>query len=415
MSKSERRARRRSPGEAAARRAAMHKSETGGTSVKVPEGYEFFSNKEGAPIKIDILPYVVGDGNPWAEKGDLYYERTYYVHKNVGPNSKTYVCPAKTAGKRCPICEWLTKASRDPAADEQLIKDLLPKERQLFWVVDRKDPERAPKLWDQSFHLFGRLLDARLSSAEEEDNWQDFANLKGGFSLKVTFEEKKIGRGTPFYIAQTIDFKNRADDYDESLADELPCLDDLLIVPEYDKLKKIFLQEEDASDIDEEDESEEAPAKPKRKAAPVEDDSDDDEEEEAPPPKRKRRPKPVEEDEEEEAPAPPKKVKVSHKEDADDDEEEAPAKSKRRPKPAPVEDDDEDLLDEEEEAPPPKKKKAAPVEEEDEEEAPAKPAKKAGGKNKCPAGGTFGEDCDTLDACPKCDLWNDCDDAKYSG
>lgn len=80
------------------------------------------------------------------------------------------------------------------------------------------------------------------------------------------------------------------------------------------------------------------------------------------------------------------------------DEEEAPRKSKKvvsKTKEA-VDEDDED---EEEEAPvPPKKVNETP--------------KSVKNSQKCPSGGVFGKDCDTLDECEECKLWEKCADAQ---
>ena len=78
---------------------------------------------------IDILPYEAGEGNPWAEPGNLHWERTYYVHKGIGANGDTIVCPRMTAKEeRCPICEARLKLMKEGDEDnEELIKDLSPK------------------------------------------------------------------------------------------------------------------------------------------------------------------------------------------------------------------------------------------------------------------------------------------------
>lgn len=381
------------------------------TYLKLPEGVQLFKPKTGT-MSIDILPYVAGKGNPWADQGVIHYERTYFRHDRIGANGDSYVCPLKTAKQRCPICEHRARLMKNNDGDEESeeeIKALAPRQRQLFNVIDLKAPDKGIQIWEFSYHSFGKVLDARIRSADEEDDWDIFFREEGGFYLRVGFGEESFG-GFNFNKAESIDFKPRKEDLDADITDETHCLDDLLQIVDYDKLKAIFLEtaDEKKSKKDDEDaeEEEEAPAPkkkrpaveeeeeedapPPRKKRPVEEEEDEapapkrkappveEEEEDTPPPKRKA--PPVEEEEEDEAPAPPKKKRPPVEE-----EEEEPAPPPKR-RPAPVE-------EEEEEEPAPVKKKKPAVEEEEEEE-PEPPKKK-----KAPV--TEDDDWDEFDAPPK--------------
>lgn len=335
------------------------------TYLKIPSGVKMFKPKEGV-MMLDILPFRAGEGNPCADEGLLHYERTYHLHARVGADGGSpYLCPRLTSKSPCPICEdrhrMLKKADPD---DEKLVKDLAPKERQLFNVINLKEPDKGIQLWDMSYHLFGKLLDARIRNSDEDEGWDQFAALEGGMTLKVGFKEKSFG-GRNFLEAETIDFKPRTEDYDEAMLDKAHCLDELLIEPEYEALKEAYLEAAKPSK-DEDDEDDEAPVKKKAKPAPV----DDEEEEE-------------EDDDEEEAPV-KKKSKVVDDEEDEDDEDDEPA-PKKKSKPAPADEDeeeeeeeDDDDEDEDDEEPAPKSKKAAPkkdwddFDEDDEDEKPAK-------------------------------------------
>ena len=150
----------RSTAEAAQRRAEQHKSGFSNTCFDLPSGTKTFSIKNDNGVRIDILPYEVGKGNPWADEGMLYYERTYWRHTRIGAEQNSYVCLAKTAGKKCPICDYITKLRKDPNADEDMIKALAPKERQLFNIIDVDNPDKGIQVWDISNFLFGVTLDA---------------------------------------------------------------------------------------------------------------------------------------------------------------------------------------------------------------------------------------------------------------
>ena len=292
-------------------RLAKHSTGFDRTSLKIPEGTNLFLPKKPGSYRLEILPYRVGKGNPVAEEGKLYYERTFFVHRGIGPNSDTYVCPAKTAKKQCPICEHRAKLAQDPDADEKLVKDLAPKERQLFLIYDHADADRGVQLWDVSFHIFGKHLDKKIQNADDDDRdaYENFADSEDGMTVKVGASEESYGAGKFLEFAD-IEFKPRKTQLDPELFDHGVCLDDCVKMLGYDELKKILLQTGDSESEDEEDDP-----KPKKKAAKPADDEDDE-----PAPKPKAKKPPVKEEDEDEEPAPKKKTKqIQDEDDADDD------------------------------------------------------------------------------------------------
>jgi hypothetical protein len=346
MAKKAKRKERRSAATAAKRRAESHKGGFENTILNVPDSKVMFAIKNDNTLKLDILPYEVGEGNPYADKGELHYERTFYIHRNVGPDNNSYVCPNRTAKLPCPICEYRAKLMKDPDADESIIKELAPKERQLFNVIDLKNKDKGIQIWEYSYYLFGKKLDDRIRISEEDDMYENFADLEGGMSLRIGMEEKSFGKSN-FYEANSIDFKPRKEDYDEDILDDVYNLDDLIKIPTYAELKKIFLQTEEGDDDEDEEEKPKKSSKKKvsekttKKAKPVEDDDDDDdwdddeEEEEKPAKKTKKKTPPVVEKEDDDD---------DWDDDEDEEEEEKPKKSSKK-KAKPVEDDDDDWDD----------------------------------------------------------------------
>jgi len=339
--------------------------------LKVPSGITLFKPKAGTFL-LDVLPYTAGAGNPWAEEGNLHWERTYYVHRGIGANNDAFLCPRMTVKARCPICEHRLHLMKEASGDEdkeQLVKDLAPKQRQLFNVINLKDPEAKVQLWDISYHLFGKVLDARLRNSDDDDEWGRFFFLEDGLTLKVGFAEKTYA-GKGYFETETIDFKKRSEQYDEEILEKVVNLDDILVLAKYEDLKATFLQvvedDEDAPPV-------------KKKSKPVVDDDDEDEEEAVPVVKKKSKPVVDDDDEDEED---------------EDEEEEAVPVVKKKSKPV-VDDDDED----EEEAVPVVKKKSKPVvdeDDEDEEEEEAVPVvkKKSGGDQFAKAEGDGWDDFD---------------------
>ena len=313
----------------ARKRAEQQKTGFESTYLKIPEGMQMFKPKAGTML-LDIIPFVAGKGNPWAEEGSIHWERTIWTHRGIGANSDTYICPRMTSKKRCPICEARAKLMKtaEDEEDEQMVKDLAPKQRQLFLLKNLKEPDKGIQLWDISYHLFGKVLDARLRNSDEDDNWDKFFFLEDGYTLRVGFAEESFG-GHAFFKAETIDFKPRKTPYEEDILDEVPSLDGMVSELEYDKLKKILLQVEADKEEEDDDEEEDEPkgkssaksSKSSRRSSDDEEDDEDDEDEDD------------EEDDDEEAKSSTKSPSRSrHSSDVDDEEEDDDEEDDEEPK-----------------------------------------------------------------------------------
>ncbi len=258
----------------ARRRIENHSSGFESTTYKVPSGMQLFKIDSSGTKRLDILPYTVGKGNPYADKGSDHYERTFFIHRGIGVNNTSYICPKRTASKKCPICEHRSQLRKeDDTGNEDMIKELVAKERQLWVLYDREDMDAGIQLWEYSHHLFGKMLDDMIRDADDDDDYEFFADLEDGFTLKVGFEEKSFAK-TKYYEARSIEFKARKNSYNEELLEKIPCLDDLLIMLPYDELRSIFLQ------IDSDEDEEDKPKKRKKKVEKeVEAEADHDEDE----------------------------------------------------------------------------------------------------------------------------------------
>lgn len=270
MSKRDRRERRRN---AARRRAEEHVSGFETTVLKMPENLSFFEMKEGVH-KVAVVPYEVGKGNPFADEGEEYFERTYYVYRRIGPEEKNYVAIGKTFGKPDPVQEYRQKESKDPNADPDQLKALNPKERQLFLLYDLENPDDGLKLWDVSYHLFGKLLDSRIKNSSEEDGWDLFwFPNEEGMDLKLTVEEVSTGR-YKYNEVTAIDFFPRRKPLPEKVVNHGVCLDDLLVELSYDRLKAVFYGADDEDAEPEKDNGQSASDQSDDKGSPEKDEPD---------------------------------------------------------------------------------------------------------------------------------------------
>ena len=376
---------------AAKRRAETHKTGFDNTAFEMPDDTKQFALKSDRAVRLDIIPYEVGEGNPYADPGELHYERTYFVHRAIGVDQTSFICLKKTNSEDCPICEFRAKLMKDPDADEALIKGLAPKERQLFNVINTKDKDKGVQVWDISFHLFGKRLDTEIKNSDEDDGYENFAELEGGFTLKCSVEEKSFGQ--TFYEVSSINFKPRNDDYDEDILEETTCLDDILIIKEYDELKEIFLQTVD----EDEDDPDDKKSKKSKKSKQAEKEKEENEEKEDDP-------NDPEWEEDDRVIIKVDGVKYHGKIGSIDEDDETVT----------VECDDgdevEDIAFDDLEAEPEKEKKSKKSKKKDKDEKKGKKERKKE-KEKCPGGGTFGRNTDELPDCTDCSKWNECDDA----
>lgn len=222
----------------------------GSNYLRLPEGVKMFIGKPGT-FRLDFMSFVAGKGNPRAEPGELYFERTFFVHQGIGPNQDWHLCAAGTFKQPCPVCEHRAKLSADPDADEALIKSLARKERQLWIVKDLGNDPDCVLIWEVSYHLFGKQLKDKINNSDEEDGYDFFADPVQGLTMRLALQQSDKGKWTE---VADIEFRTRRVQYDAEIVNEMPCLDDLLVATPYDKLKALFLQTEEAEKDDEDEE-----------------------------------------------------------------------------------------------------------------------------------------------------------------
>lgn len=217
------------------------------TTLRIPEGLGFYKLQEGV-VNIDIIPYRVktggrGDhavkgGNPHAEAGELYFQRTYHQYSHIGPGDHRFVAPGATFGDRDYIVEVRQALQRQPGHDPAEEKALAPKKRQLWLVYDHDEPEKGVQLWDFSFHQFGKLLRDRIISSDEASGWDMFWKTDTqGMTLRLTVKENK-----PYGLEViAIDFMPRKKPLPAEIVNHDYDLDAMPIRMSYEKLKAAYL------------------------------------------------------------------------------------------------------------------------------------------------------------------------------
>lgn len=249
--------------------------------LNLPKGIQMFKEEPGSKALLDILPYEVSskyhpdrdEEYGIAVEGSLWYKRPFWIHRNVGPENNTVVCPS-SIGKRCPICEYRAQRLKEGAAwDDEEIRALKTTMRNLYVVVPIDNPkyEEVPHIWDISQYLFQDKLNEEI---QENEEYETFPDLEEGYTLSIRFSEETFGKNKYADVSR-IDFKERSKPYPESILEKVPCLDDLLEIRSYKSLEALFLGADDA-EIEEVNEIKKEEVEDEE--VPFYDDDDDEEE-----------------------------------------------------------------------------------------------------------------------------------------
>ena len=338
--------------------------------LDLSKGAKIYNVESGSKTALlDFLPYVVTDKNHPCKNedgdaavGELFYRRPFKIHRNVGDDNETVVCP-KSVGLPCPICEHQKKRFAE-GADKEETKELYARPRSLYAVVplELEGIEEVPHVWDMSDKLFQETL---VAECEINPDYEVFPDLEEGLTAELSFKWTSFGKNSkPFPETRAIKFYDR-DPYDESILDEVPDLDNILKILSYTKIYNMFFgldEEEDGGALTPEDEIPEKTTRRRKSLTPVEPDTKEDASERIT----------------------PQRGSVSSGP-------EKPPTRRTRPSRTPVA---------EEKETPPVRRTRPPKEE------------KADAEEKCPHGLRFGIDAEDFDKCDTCEIWQECLDAK---
>lgn len=215
--------------------------------LAIPKGTPIYNEPPGETVMFDILPYIVTDENhpdrieeiDQAVVDSIWWKRPFKVHHSVGVNNETLVCPT-SIGLPCPECEYMQE-ELDAGAEYDDVREMKASKRTLYAVVpiEQRKYDEVLHVWDISDWCFFKLLDEELQIHEE---FEIFPDLENGYTLETRFTKKSFGNND-YAEAARIDFLERGDfQYDESMLDEVPDLDSLLIILSYDEFKAKFFE-----------------------------------------------------------------------------------------------------------------------------------------------------------------------------
>jgi hypothetical protein len=216
-----------------------------GTYLRLPDenqlGWklEFFKPVVDKNYQLIFLPWEAGPNNPAKAEGQVTTQLYLFAHRAIGPDNETYLCPRKTEGKPCPICEDF--ARRNTAREKwDTIKDLKPRNREVWLVHDINGDLNNVQVWEESTALFGDFLRGALGM---HPDYKNFANHDSGYVVSMRGREKRIETSSCAEFA-TVALHKRERAIPDAILDKAFQLrpEDWRHVPSFDDLERVYYQ-----------------------------------------------------------------------------------------------------------------------------------------------------------------------------
>lgn len=228
-------------------------TDAGITKLKIEADGEYY---------LDFLPWKISKSHPYyrelsaqfSPEEPMDWMLDVSVHEVVTPNGKQrFLCPKKTFNKNCPFCDeyWrIYNSNRDEGMgtkeayhkSKDVLVPLKTKERNLSFVYNRTD--NKVYLFDYSDFYFGEKLRKKLERTNGTDAQvilPDPSEL--GHTLHFFIAEgnmtDKQGNALPG-AAEDMEFIPRTEALPESLYNNLPALEEYLILHDEDTINSFL-------------------------------------------------------------------------------------------------------------------------------------------------------------------------------
>lgn len=207
---------------------------------------------------INILPWKITTKNhPEVvagnmQQGDYDYVLDVWVHRNVGPNQAECLCPKKTMGRPCPICDEgnrLWEAGEKDAARPYFAS------RKCVYIVQELDERlhasEDPKIFEVSHATFSRDLQDEATNCLRGKGVVNFANVdEDGRVVSFRVGEGKMGNGKTFKKATGFSFQERVEEIPDDILERLPSLDSMMVVKTPEELKALMFGDDSGAEDD---------------------------------------------------------------------------------------------------------------------------------------------------------------------
>lgn len=208
---------------------------------KIPKGIGFWKCSDEKHI-VDFIPFIAGPNMPkvsggGVKEGEFTWLVDLWVHWNVGVLEHPYVCPAKTNGEPCPICEYLQQ-NRDTLTKEEYDK-IRAKHRTIYliWCHDNStEEEKGVQLWEIAHYFMEYNL---KEIAERPRGGGTIPYFDPDTGKNVIFTRRGKGAGNTEFIGHRFDDRENPVIPDRILEQSFP-LDSVVKYTSHDKLYEAF-------------------------------------------------------------------------------------------------------------------------------------------------------------------------------
>lgn len=192
------------------------------------QGVNTWSPKKGDNL-IRILPPT------WPDAEHFGFD--VYCHYSIGPENRSFLSLNKMKGEDDPIWDEYTEAQKQ--GDEDYAKELRPKRRVGYWIIDRDDERKGPQLWLAPYQSIDRelskqIVDSRSGEVlliDHPEEGYDVEFEKTGEKERTRYEGVRVAR-------QSSELGRDADEWLEYI-EENP-IPDCLVYATYDEIANAF-------------------------------------------------------------------------------------------------------------------------------------------------------------------------------
>lgn len=215
--------------------------------------------KLGEPGKyhdLNILPWRVATRNhPEVvagnmQVGDFDYVLDVWVHRSVGPNQVDCICPKKTLGRACPICDEGNRLWEE--CEKDAARPFFASRKCVYLVQELDERLHADgdvKVFETSHATFSRDLQDEATNCLRGNGVVNFASPDSdGRVVSFRVGEDKMGNGKKFKKAVGFSFQQRAEEIPDEVLENLPSLDAMMVVKSAEELKSMMYGDDAATD-----------------------------------------------------------------------------------------------------------------------------------------------------------------------
>ena len=192
---------------------------------------------------IDILPWAAGKNYPGKPEGSLQYVLIVWVHQRIGYKQQSYACPQMNYGKPCPICEKIDKLTQMDGYDAQLVKDISPKKRCVYYILSwgtQKDARAGVQIWESS-HWHSEKAIIKAARTSSRGGMVKFYHPLKGKTLRFDGEGKGIDSSPITFLPREDEATGEPYEIDRETIESLEPLDSFIDILSYEELSEVTI------------------------------------------------------------------------------------------------------------------------------------------------------------------------------